>query len=313
MEIAIFAATMSSKGNTLIVITGATATGKSGVAVEVARRLGCEIISADSRQIYREIPIVSAAPTPEEMGGIRHHFIGTLPIDTYYSAARFESEVSGLLPALFKESPYAILCGGSMMYVDAVTDGIDELPDISPETREYVARLYEFHGIEGLMAQLEILDADYAREVDPANHKRLCHALEITLESGCPYSQLRTGSKKERPFDIVKIALDWPREELFDRINQRVGRMVEAGLIEEARRLYPFRRLNSLNTVGLKELFTYFDGKMTLDEALQRIAKNTRVYAKKQITWLNRPSVRPAIWIKPESAAEKILEILEEK
>lgn len=277
--------------------------------MEVARRLGCEVISADSRQIYRDIPIVSAAPTAEEMQGVPHHFVGTLPLDAYYSAARFESDVMSLLPRLFERSDFAVMCGGSMMYVDAVTDGIDNLPDIPPSTREYVARLLAEHGPEGLMAQLEVLDPAYAAEVDPANTKRIAHAVEISLAAGQPYSSLRTGRRLQRPFRIVKTAIDWPRAELFARINSRVGRMVADGLIDEARRLYPLRRLNSLNTVGLKELFAHFDGVMDLDTALQRIAKNTRVYAKKQLTWLGRPGIRPAVWLDPENAADRIIEL----
>lgn len=291
----------------LIVLTGATASGKSDVAVEVALRLGCEVVSADSRQIYRDIPIVSAAPTADEMRGVSHHFVGTLGLEDYYSAAQYESDVLRLLPNLFERSPFAVMCGGSMMYVDAVTDGIDDLPDISAGTRAYVAAMLEQVGAEGLLAQLEILDPEYASEVDPSNLKRVAHALEITLEAGRPYSQLRTGRHKPRPFNILKFAIDRPRAELFDRINRRVGVMVEQGLVEEARALYPKRALNSLNTVGLKELFAYFDGDMTLDEALARIAKNTRVYAKKQLAWLRRPGVRPPVWIAPDNAAEAIV------
>lgn len=280
--------------NTLIVITGPTASGKTAAAVEVARRLGCDVISADSRQIYRDIPIATAAPTAEEMGGVRHHFVGTLPLDARYSAARFEADAMALLARLFKTNRYAVVCGGSMMYVDALTDGIDLLPDISPELRRYVAAMAENCGPEGLMAQLRVLDPEYADRVDPDNTQRVAHAVEVSLAAGVPYSQLLTGRKAERPFDIVKVAIGMERAELFARINARVGQMVERGLVDEARRLYPHRHLNSLNTVGLKELFAHFDGRMSLDEALARIAKNTRVYAKKQLTWLSRPTVRPA-------------------
>ena len=295
---------------TLIVITGATASGKSQVAVEVASQLGCEVISADSRQIYRDIPIVSAAPTLEEMAGIPHHFIGTLPLDAYYSAARFESDVLALLPRLWERSPYAVMCGGSMMYVDAVTDGIDDLPDISPEIRNYVKRLLVENGAEALFAQLEILDPKYADIVDRSNIKRIAHAVEISLAAGQPYSRLRLGTHKVRPFNIIKIAIERPREELFGRINRRVEQMVERGLLDEARRLYPMRHLNSLNTVGLKELFAHFEGMMDLETALARIAKNTRVYAKKQLTWLSRPTVRPAIFVPSVDASNKILSLI---
>ena len=293
--------------NTLIVITGATASGKSKVAVEVASQLGCEVISADSRQIYRDIPIVSAAPTLEEMGGVPHHFVGTLPLEAYYSAARFESDTLDLLPGLWQRNQYAVMCGGSMMYVDSVTDGIDELPDITSEVRNYVLRLLEDHGLNGLLAQLEILDPDYATVVDPQNTKRIAHAVEISLAAGQPYSSLRSGLRKERPFRILKFAIDMSRQILFDRINRRVVQMMDCGLLDEARRLYPMRHLNSLNTVGLKELFAYFDGEMSLDTALARIAKNTRVYAKKQLTWLSRPCVRPAEFVPSATAAKEIL------
>ena len=278
------------------------------LAVDVALRLGCDVISADSRQIYRDIPIVSAAPTEREMRGVRHHFVGILGLEEYYSAARFEADVMGLLPGLFEKSGgYAVMCGGSMMYVDAVTDGIDDLPDISAGVRNYVGRLLREQGAEALFAQLEVLDPEYAGLVDRMNVKRVAHAVEVSLQAGKPYSELRVGERKKRPFRIMKFAIDMPRAELFDRINRRVGQMVEQGLVEEARRLYPFRHLNSLNTVGLKELFSHFDGTLDLQTALERIGKNTRVYAKKQLTWLGRPSVRPAQMIMPEGAVETIL------
>ena len=281
------------------------------MAVEVASRLGCDVISADSRQIFRDIPVVSAAPGPDEMRGVTHHFVGTLPLDAYYSAARFEADVTALLPRLFEKNPYAVMCGGSMMYVDAVTDGIDDLPDISPEVRSYVGRLLESQGPAAVMAQLEVLDPRYAAEVDPANTKRVVHAVEISLASGRPYSELRLGRHAERPFDIIKVAICHDRDRLFARINRRVDDMVAKGLLDEARRLYPLRHLNSLNTVGLKELFAHFDGQMDLPAALARIAKNTRVYAKKQIAWLARPSVRPAVMLPADdSPAGRILSML---
>ncbi len=282
---------------TLIVITGATASGKTSVALDVAERLGCDIISADSRQIYRDIPIGTAAPSPAELARVRHHFVGTLDLDQYYSAARFEADVMQLLPRLWERNPCAVMCGGSMMYVDAVTDGIDELPIISDEVRLRVKRLEAEHGPEGLLALLEILDPQYAAEVDRANIKRVAHAIEISIQAGQAYSELRRGIRKERPFNIIKVAIDLPRHELFGRINSRVAQMMSQGLLEEARRLYPRRHLNSLNTVGYKELFAYFGGTMELAEATARIAKNTRVYAKKQLTWLARPGIRPAIFL----------------
>lgn len=276
----------------LVVITGPTGSGKTDLSIQLAQRLGCDIISADSRQLFRDIPIGTAAPSPQQLASVTHHFVGTLSLDEYYSAARYEEDVMALLPSMWEKSPYAVMCGGSMMYVDAVTRGIDDLPTVSDSVRRHVMDLYEREGIEGIRATLRNLDPDYLAIADPANHRRLIHAIEISLEAGQPYSSLRTGTVKERPFKTVKMMIDYPRETLFDRINRRVDAMIEAGFIEEARRVYPLRHLNSLNTVGYKEMFAAFDGTMTLDTAIERMKKNTRVYAKKQLTWLKRdPSV----------------------
>ncbi len=276
----------------LVVITGPTGSGKTDLSIQLAQRLGCDIISADSRQLFRDIPIGTAAPLPQQLATVTHHFVGTLSLDEYYSAARYEEDVMALLPSMWEKSPYAVMCGGSMMYVDAVTRGIDDLPTVSDSVRRHVMDLYEREGIEGIRATLRNLDPDYLAIADPANHRRLIHAIEISLEAGQPYSSLRTGTVKERPFKTVKMMIDYPRETLFDRINRRVDAMIEAGFIEEARRVYPLRHLNSLNTVGYKEMFAAFDGTMTLDTAIERMKKNTRVYAKKQLTWLKRdPSV----------------------
>lgn len=290
---------------TLIVITGPTGSGKSALAMEVATALGCHIISADSRQIYRHIPIGTAAPTPEDMARVPHHFVQTLELDEYYSAARFEKDVTALLPELWKDNDYAVMCGGSMMYVDAVTNGIDALPLISPEVRRQAYSMLENDGIEVVRERLRELDPEYFAQVDLQNHKRVVHALEICLESGVPYSSLRTGSKSERPFRILKFALDMPREELFGRINYRVDRMIAAGLEAEARSVYHLKHLNALNTVGYKEMFAIFDGVMDRPTAIARMAKNTRVYAKKQLTWLRRdPEV---VWLDPAAAFPGIM------
>lgn len=271
--------------NTLVVITGPTGVGKSDTAVWLARELNAEIISADSRQLYRDIPIGTAAPTAEQMAEVKHHFVGTLSLEEYYSAAQFEDDVIQLLPQLFARSPYVVMCGGSMMYVDAVCKGIDNIPTISDEIRREVVERFERDGAEAMREELRRLDPIYYNQVDLKNHKRVIHAVEICLQAGRPYSELRTNSVKQRPFRIVKIGLNLPREQLFDRINRRVEKMIEAGLVDEARRFYPQRHLNSLNTVGYKELFAWMDGTMDYDTAVARIQKNTRVYAKKQLTW----------------------------
>lgn len=271
--------------NTLVVITGPTGVGKSDTAVWLARELNAEIISADSRQLYRDIPIGTAAPTAEQMAEVKHHFVGTLSLEEYYSAAQFEDDVMQLLPQLFARSPYVVMCGGSMMYVDAVCKGIDNIPTIRDEIRHEVVERFERDGAEAMREELRRLDPVYYNQVDLKNHKRVIHAVEICLQAGRPYSELRTNSVKQRPFRIVKIGLNLPREQLFDRINHRVEKMIEAGLVDEARRFYPQRHLNSLNTVGYKELFAWMDGTMDYDTAVARIQKNTRVYAKKQLTW----------------------------
>lgn len=285
---------------TLIVITGPTGSGKTALSIELARQLGCDIISADSRQLFRDIPIGTAAPTASELAAVRHHLVGCLALDEYYSAARFEEDALRLLDDMFACGDYAVMCGGSMMYVDAVTRGIDALPTISAQVRSLAHQLFAHEGIEGIRTRLRELDPDYYARVDLNNHKRLVHALEICMEAGVPYSSLRTGRVKKRPFRVVKFAIDFPREELFARINRRVDAMMEGGLLEEARALYGFRHLNSLNTVGYKELFAYFNGIWDLPTAVARIAKNTRVYAKKQLTWIKRDA--SVVWLDPHNS-----------
>lgn len=293
---------------TLIVITGATGSGKTELAVNLARRLRCHILSADSRQIYKGMEIGTASPTQQQLDSAPHHFIACLDIDSYYSAALYEEDALELLEKLFENDEYAIMCGGSMMYIDAVTNGIDELPTISESNREKAYGLFKSGGIEAIRNELMHLDPDYYKKVDLNNHKRIIHAIEVSLEAGVPYSTLCTGMTKQRPFKIIKVALDLDREELFDRINRRVDAMIADGLEEEARRLYPLRHLNALNTVGYKEMFAMIDGEMDRETAISRMAKNTRVYAKKQLTWLKRdPNV---IWIRPENAIEKITGII---
>lgn len=281
----------------LIVITGPTGSGKTALSIELARELGCHIVSADSRQLFRGLEIGTAAPSQDELAAAPHHFIGCLSPADYYSAAQFEQDALSLMDRLWADNRYIIMCGGSMMYVDAVCNGIDTLPTVSEANRRRAYDIYDRGGIEAIRAELRRLDPDYADTVDPHNHKRIIHAVEVSLEAGVPYSTLLTGKKKKRPFTIIKAAIDMPRQQLFERINRRVDSMIANGLEEEARRLYPMRHLNSLNTVGYKELFAMFDGTMDREIAIARIAKNTRVYAKKQLTWLKRDST--IHWLDP--------------
>lgn len=311
----------------LVVVTGPTASGKTSLAIDLARSLGTEIISADSRQIYRDIPIITAAPSPDEQAQVRHHFVGRLPLDAYWSAALFAEEALRILPDIFGRSQTgtAVVCGGSMMYVDALVSGIDEMPAISPEVR---ARVAGMTGRPDLLRDLlRTLDPVTYRRIDPANLRRVAHAVEVCLESGRPYSAFLTGTRRERPFDVVTFMIDRPREALFARINARTSAMLEAGMEDEARRVRPLRHLNSLNTVGFKEWFTYFDRQdgllpasslpsssdaLTSPEAVAaRIAKNTRVYAKKQLTYLaRRPDV---IHLSPVDALRRAIGITEER
>lgn len=290
---------------TLVVITGPTGSGKTSLAVEVAKAKGTEIISADSRQIFKEIPIGTAAPSEEERAAVPHYFVATHSLMDYYSAADFESDVISLLERKWREHDVMVMAGGSMMYVDAVINGIDDIPSISDENRRRAMAVYENGGLQQLRLDVLELDPEYYRQVDLNNHKRLIHALEIMYESGKKYSALRTGQSRKRDFRVLKFALNLPREVLFDRINRRVETMIDAGLEAEARAVYDMRHLNSLNTVGYKEMFEYFDGKMDRATAIARIRKNTRVYAKKQLTWLKKDD--SVIWLNPENALEEVL------
>ncbi len=275
----------------LYVITGPTASGKSALAVSLASRIGSEIISADSRQIYRGLPVVTAAPTLEDMGKVPHHLVGTLPLDRYYSASRFREDAIRIISDVMRRTGNAVVCGGSVMYVDALCNGIDELPEVPLSVRIPLTRLHEAKGDSWLLDRLDMLDPDYGSKVDRANIRRVFHAVEISLTAGRPYSSLLTGRASGNvalPWKVVKVAIDLPRDVLFDRINSRVYQMADAGLVEEIRSVAHLRHLNSLNTVGVKEILRYLDGEWTLEEALTRMAKNTRVYAKKQLTWLRR-------------------------
>ena len=274
---------MSSK--TLIVLLGPTGTGKTKQSLLLAEHFGCPIINADSRQIYKGISIGTAAPTAEVLARVKHYFVHTLSLDEYYSAAEYEKDVLLLLDDLFKQHDIVILSGGSMMYVDAVTKGIDDIPTVDEETRETLRRCYETEGLDRLLAELKLLDPEYYDIVDKKNYKRVVHALEICYMTGKPYTSFRTNTAKQRPFNIIKFGLSRSREILFYRINQRVDQMMANGFLQEAKRVYPLKHLNSLNTVGYKELFRVIDGEWELPMAVERIKKNTRVYAKKQMTW----------------------------
>lgn len=277
---------------TLVIVTGPTGSGKTDLAIEIAESLHTEIVSADSRQIYRGIPIGTAVPSADQLARVRHHLIESLDLDQYYSAACFEEDALRILDQIWADNDYAVMCGGSMMYIDAVTKGIDNLPTISDEIREKALKIYTSGGIPALIDTLRGLDPEYLATCDLNNHRRLVHAIEISMQAGVPYSSLRSGAVKQRPFRIIKFAINHPRDILFQRINTRVEAMIEAGMEDEARRVYPLRHLNSLNTVGYKELFAMMDGTMPREVAIPRIAKNTRVYAKKQLLWLSKdPSV----------------------
>jgi tRNA dimethylallyltransferase len=272
----------------LIVITGPTAIGKTSVSTEVARYFNTEIISADSRQLFREMVIGTAVPDAKELAEIRHHFIHSHSIHDYYNASRFEEEVLVKLTDLFSRHKLVVMTGGSMLYIDAVCKGIDDLPAINMEMRQQLIRKFETEGIESLRFELKILDPVYYREVDKKNHKRLLHALEICLITGKPYSSFRTNPRRKRPFHIIKIGLNTDRKVLYERINHRVDQMVAGGLEQEARDLYPFRQNNALNTVGYREWFEHFEGVTTASEAIEKIKGNTRRYARKQLTWFKR-------------------------
>ena len=273
---------------TLKVVIGPTGIGKTDFAIRLAEEHGCPILNADSRQLYRDIPIGTAAPTAEEQARVKHYFVGTLGLEDYYSAAQYEHDALQLMQELFKDHDTLVMSGGSMMYVDAVCNGIDDIPTVDDETRSLLKHRYETEGLEPLGAELRLLDPEYYDICDKRNPKRVVHALEICYMTGRTFTSFRVRREVQRPFRIEKIGLQRPREVLFDRINRRVDLMVEQGLLDEARRVLPFRHCNSLNTVGYKELFQYFDGTWDLDFALEKIRRNSRVYAKKQMTWFKK-------------------------
>ena len=301
---------MVSSDKTLIVITGPTAVGKTQLCLDIAKHFDIPIINADSRQIYKELSIGTAKPSAEEQQQIKHYFVGALSLEDYYSASLFETQVMELLSTLFKTSDYALMAGGSMMYIDAVCDGIDDIPTIDDETRATMKQRLADEGLSKLCEELQRLDPEYYEIVDRQNPKRVVHALEICTMTGRTYTSFRKREKKERPFRIVKIGLNREREELYNRINARVDEMIQKGLLKEAESVYSLRELNALNTVGYKELFDYFDGRWPLEEAVERIKGNTRRYARKQLTWYKKdPQIR---WFHPDQKKEIIDYIITE-
>jgi tRNA dimethylallyltransferase len=297
-----------SSAKTLIVITGPTAVGKTALCLDIAQHFGIPIINADSRQIYKELKIGTASPTDEQQQLVPHYFVGSLSLNDYYSASLFEQQVLEILDNEFRTHDLALMTGGSMMYIDAVCDGIDDIPTVDDETRETLKKRLADEGLEPLLEELKALDPEYYAIVDRQNPRRVVHGLEICLMTGKTYTSFRKREagerRKERPFRIVKIGLNRPREELYARINQRVDQMMQDGLLEEAKRLYPMRQMNALNTVGYKELFDYLDGRWSLEEAVERIKGNTRRYARKQLTWYKKDeSIR---WFHPDQEKEII-------
>lgn len=288
----------------LIVITGPTAVGKTALCLDVARHFGIPIINADSRQLFRELRIGTARPTDEQLKLVHHYFVGTLSLHDYYSASLYEQQVLQLLNRLFQESDYALLCGGSMMYIDAVCQGIDDIPTIDEVTRSRLKRRLAEEGLERLCEELRQLDPDYYAIVDRQNPRRVVHALEICTMTGRTYTSFRNRSRRERPFKIIKIGLNRQRDELYRRINRRVDEMMADGLLNEVKALQPYRSENALNTVGYKELFDYLDGRWSLQEAVERIKGNTRRYARKQITWFKRDETLR--WFHPDDKEEII-------
>ena len=290
--------------NTLVVVLGPTGVGKTELCLQIAEHLQVPIINADCRQIFQELPIGTAAPTQEQQRRVKHYFVGNHHLEDYYSASLYEADVLSLLPRLFATRHTALLTGGSMMYIDAVCKGIDDIPTIDDGTREWMKKRLAQEGLPRLVEELKVLDPEHYQIVDKNNPRRVVHALEICHMTGKTYTSFRTNSTKERPFKIVKIGLNRHREQLYERINQRVLLMMENGMEEEARNVYPKRGLNSLNTVGYKELFDYFDGNIPREEAIRQIQSNTRRYMRKQLTWFKKDG--DITWFHPDNIEEII-------
>ena len=290
--------------NTLIVILGPTGVGKSAISIQLAKFYSADIISADSRQLFRELCIGTAVPPEVDLKSVAHHFIQTRSIHHYYNVSEYETEAIGLINELFKTKNPLILAGGSMFYIDTICKGIDDIPTVTPEIRAEVVEWYHQNGLEALQQRLLALDHDYYNIADLNNPKRLLHAVEICQMTGKTFTSFRKKTVRQRPFRILKIGINQKREILYNRINQRVDQMMEAGLLDEARSVYPYKELNSLNTVGYKELFSYFDGTSTLEEAIDLIKRNSRKYARKQLTWFRRDA--DIHWFEPDQLQEII-------
>lgn len=288
------------KNKTLIIITGPTGVGKTEATLRIAEHFNVPVINADSRQIFSEIPIGTAAPTAQQQRRVPHYFVGNHHLEDYYSASLYEQDVLNLINS--QDTSISLLSGGSMMYIDAVCKGIDDIPTIRPEIREEMMRRLEIEGLEEMCNLLRNLDPEHWEIVDRKNPRRVLHALEICIQTGKTYTSFRSNTTKERPFNIIKIGLNRDRNELYDRINQRVLNMIDEGMIKEALHVYPKRTLNSLNTVGYKEMFEYLDGLTTLDEAIFKIQSNTRKYARKQLTWYKKDD--DLQWFNPDNVEE---------
>lgn len=296
--------------NTLVVLIGPTAVGKTDTSLAIAEHFGCPIISSDSRQMYSGMEIGTAMPSKEELARCKHHFVAQLQPGDYYSAAKYEEDVIKLLEQEFASHKVMLMSGGSMMYIDAVCKGIDDIPTVDDETRAMVLEKYEKEGLEQLASELRLLDPEYYNEADIKNPKRVMHALEICYMTGKTYSSFRKRNTKERPFRIVKIGLQRDREELYERINRRVDMMIEQGLIEEVKSFSHLKNHNSLNTVGYKEIFKYLDGEWTLPFAIEKIKQNTRIYSRKQVTWYRKDE--DIAWFHPNDIQE-IIKYIEDK
>ncbi|MCX4291742.1 MAG: tRNA (adenosine(37)-N6)-dimethylallyltransferase MiaA [Odoribacter sp.] len=273
---------------TLVVLLGPTGVGKTDLSIDLAKSFGTSIVSCDSRQIYREMKIGTAVPSEQQLAAVPHFFIRTLSVNAYYNSWQFEQQALEKIHELHEKQKVVVMAGGSMMYIDAVCKGIDDIPTIDPALRQSLMNRYEEEGLESIRLQLKQLDPVFYEQVDLNNAKRVLHAVEVCLMAGVPYSSLRTNVAKDRGFRIIKIGLMREKEELYDRINRRVDQMLQNGLMEEARSLYPYREYNALNTVGYKEWFDFFDGKIDEAEAIRLIKRNSRRYAKKQLSWFRR-------------------------